>query len=184
MSDQVQTKAKNDWLMFALNVLKEKGPEHIKIEPLCTLKGVTKGSFYHHFKSRAAFIDALMSFWYEKMTVDFIKQANTASTPLEKLEKLDSVILKNHFGAETHIRAWALKEPIIHDYLVKIDRERQAYLTECYVEMGLSNDTASDLALMAYANFLGMQQIRPTPSIERVLRVTSMSSKLLLEKWV
>ena len=182
MSDIETTKAKEDWLMFALKILMEQGPEQIKIGPLCEQKGVTKGSFYHHFKNRAVFINELMQFWYHKMTLDFIAQANTETNPMERLEKLDKVIAQNHFGAETHIRAWALKEHVIKEYLAKIDNKRQQYLADCYSDMGLDESLAKDLALMAYANFLGMQQIHPTPSIETVLRVTTMGSKTFLEK--
>lgn len=168
--------------MFSLTVLMEQGPEHIKIGPLCELRGVTKGSFYHHFKNRSVFIDELMLFWYNKMTLDFIAQANTEATPMERLEKLDSVIAQNHFGAETHIRAWALKEPVIKEYLAKIDGKRQQYLADCYSDMGVEEGMAKDIALIAYSNFLGMQQIYPTPSIETVLRVTALGSKTFLEK--
>lgn len=168
--------------MFSLKVLMERGPEHIKIASLCELRGVTKGSFYHHFKNRSVFVEELMSFWYDKMTLEFIDQANTESTPMERLEKLDKVISENHFGAETHIRAWALKEPVIKEYLEKIDSTRQQYLADCYIDLGLDEDTARDVALIAYSNFLGMQQIHPTPSIETVLRVTALGSKTFLEK--
>ncbi|MCV2403586.1 hypothetical protein OFY17_11955 [Marinomonas sp. C2222] len=34
--------------------------------------------------------------------------------------------------------------------------------------------------LIAYANFLGMQQIQPTPSLETTLKVTAMASQSLL----
>jgi hypothetical protein len=123
-----------------------------------------------------------MEFWYHKMTLDFIAQANTEATPIERLEKLDQVIAQNHIGSETHIRAWALKEPMIIEYLAKIDGKRQQYLADCYTEMGLDSALAKDIALMAYANFLGMQQIHPAPSIETVLRVTALGSKAFLEK--
>lgn len=182
MNDPDNTKAKEGWLTFALEVLLEQGPESIKIGPLCDLKGVTKGSFYHHFKNRSVFVSELMEFWFHKMTLDFIAQANTEATPLERLEKLDQVIAQNHSGVETHIRAWALKEPIIKEYLAKIDNTRQQYLADCYIGMGLDTELANDVALMAYANFLGMQQIHPTPPIETVLRVTVLSSKTFLEK--
>jgi AcrR family transcriptional regulator len=169
-----------DWLEFALKVLIKKGPESLKIIPLCELKGVTKGSFYHHFNNRNAFIDALMTHWYEKMTLDFIKQANTEDSPLERLNKLDQVIAGQNIEAEMHIRAWALKEPSISGHLEKIDQQRQGYLAQCYAELGLPKEEAEDIALMAYANFLGMQQIHPRPSIETVLRVTAMASQAFL----
>ncbi|MDO3385656.1 TetR/AcrR family transcriptional regulator [Gilvimarinus sp. SDUM040013] len=182
MNVEEVTRAKEDWLNFSLEILVEKGPEKIKIDTLCELKGVSKGSFYHHFKNRSAFIDELMSYWYKKMTLDFIDQANTEDTPIERLEKLDSVITKSSFGAETCIRAWAFTEPIIETYLEKIDTERQRFLFDCYVDMGVRKEMAKDLAIMGYANFLGMQQIRPKPSIETVLRISSLGTKIFLER--
>ncbi|GHG01263.1 TetR/AcrR family transcriptional regulator [Thalassotalea marina] len=181
MTDYQISAAKQDWLDFALAVLKKHGPERLKIQPLCDAKGVSKGSFYHHFASRADFIEQLMEYWYQSMTVSFIEQANTKGSPLERLEKLDQVIASNKTGTELHIRAWALKTPSIRPHLEKIDKQRQAYLAECYVGLGLAPQLAEDYALMAYANFLGMQQIYPTPSIEEVLRVTTLGMKSLLK---
>ena len=169
-----------DWLEFALDVLIKKGPDSLKITPLCNLKGVTKGSFYHHFKNRTAFIDTLMNHWYQRMTVDFIDQANSAASPMERLNKLDQVIAGQNIEAEMHIRAWALKEQSIATHLAKIDQQRQDYLASCYLELGLEEQAAQDIALMAYANFLGMQQIYPRPSIETVLRVTALASSTFL----
>lgn len=171
---------KLDWLTFALDVLIEQGPEAIKIAKLCDLKGVTKGSFYHHFTNRAAFIESLMSHWYETTTIAFIEQANTEHSALEKLQKLDKVIATNNTGAEIHIRAWALKEPQISEHLGKIDTQRRNYLAQCYCELGLTESRAKDVALLAYSNFLGMQQINPKPSIEENLRVSAMAAKAFL----
>lgn len=179
-SKKVIKNSKLDWLEFALAMLIKKGPDILKITPLCDLKGVTKGSFYHHFNNRTEFVDALMTHWYEKMTMDFIQQANTETTPLERLNKLDQVIASQNIEAEMHIRAWALKEKSIAIHLAKIDQQRQDYLAQCYTELGLPKEEAQDIALMAYANFLGMQQIHPRPSIETVLRVTAMASQAFL----
>jgi AcrR family transcriptional regulator len=183
MTTSLKTPPKNshlDWLTFALEVLMKKGPDHLKIAPLCELKGVTKGSFYHHFKNRAVFIESLMVHWYEATTVAFIEQANTQASPLERLQELDKVIANNNTEAEIHIRAWALKCSEIGVHLQKIDNQRQEYLAQCYLELGLDKSTARDVALMAYANFLGMQQIRPKPSIEDALRMSAMTSKAFL----
>jgi AcrR family transcriptional regulator len=169
-----------DWLTFALEILIKKGPDHLKITPLCELKGVTKGSFYHHFKNRAVFIESLMLHWYEATTVAFIEQANTQASPLERLQELNKVITNTNIEAETHIRAWALKNSEISVHLQKIDNQRQEYLAQCYVELGADRPTAKDVALLAYANFLGMQQIHPKPSIEDALRISVMASKAFL----
>jgi len=180
--NNISTKnSKDDWLNFTLTVLVEKGPDALKIIPLCKLKGVSKGSFYHHFKNRAEFIELLMAYWFKKMTVDFIEQANTESSPLERLQKLDTIIAGHNLLTELHIRAWALKEPKIAEHLGFIDSQRQQYLSQCYVELGIEKLLADDIAVMAYSSFLGMQQIYPRLPIETVLRVTTLGSKKFIE---
>ncbi len=177
---KIMKSSRDQWLNFALEVLVNHGPEQLKIVPLCELKGVTKGSFYHHFKNRSVFIESLMSHWYHTTTLAFIEQANTHSSAIERLQKLDQVIAGNNIDAEKHIRAWSLKEAVIEPHLEKIDQQRREYLAQCYVELGLSPLQANDVALIAYANFLGMQQIQPAPSIDEILRVTAMASKAFL----
>ena len=163
--------SREDWLSFALEVLVKKGPEHLKIVPLCELKGVTKGSFYHHFKNRNVFIDSLMEHWYQTTTQGFIDQVDPTAPALQRLKALDQIIAKNNVEAEHHIRAWALKEPTIRQHLEKIDAQRQEYLAECYRELGLSQQQAKDIALIAYSSFLGMAQIRPTPTADELGRM-------------
>ncbi len=60
------------WLKFALKQLVKHGPNQLTIAKLCDAKGVTKGSFYHHFNNRQQFIESLMEYWYQQMTVNFI----------------------------------------------------------------------------------------------------------------
>lgn len=169
--NSVNKNSRIEWLTFAFDVLVEKGPEHLKITPLCELKGVTKGSFYHHFKNRAVFIDSLMDHWYQTTTQGFIDQVDPSAPALHRLQALDQIIASNNVEAEYHIRAWALKEPTIRQHLEKIDRQRQEYLSECYQELGLSQQQSKDVALIAYASFLGMAQIQPTPMTDEVARM-------------
>lgn len=169
-----------DWLNFALDVLVKKGPEHLKIIPLCELKGVTKGSFYHHFKNRDVFIDHLMEHWYQTATQGFIDQVDPNLPALQRLQALDRIIDSNSMEAERHIRAWALKEPSIGQHLEKIDQQRRDYLAACYQELGLPQQQAQDVALIAYANFLGMTQIYPAPAPDDIERVTNIAMKALI----
>ena len=172
--------SKHDWVSAGINQLKEHGPAGVSGEKIARRLDVTRGSFYHHFANRAAFIDALMAHWYQSRTLRFIEQANRQASPLARLHALDAIIAANEIEAEMHIRAWALKEPSIASHLEKIDSQRQGYLAEAYIELGLNQASAQDLAMMTYANFLGLQQLHPRPSMAQVVRVTSLASKALL----
>jgi len=177
----MKSKKKEQWLDLALQQLVNNGPESLKIVPLCDALGVTKGSFYHHFKSRSDFIEALMLYWYQKATLNFIEQENTKEGALERLNKLDQVIAANDIEAEMHLRAWALKEASIGVHLEKIDDRRQQYLIACFKELGMAPEMAVDVAMIAYAQLLGLLQLRPKPSMETILRLSGLASSRFFE---
>ena len=179
---KTKTDNKTQWLEFALQQLVNHGPQQLTIAKLCTAKGVTKGSFYHHFKNRQLFIEALMEHWYQEMTLNFIAQANLEDGPIERLTKLDQVIASHDLEAEMHIRAWALKEPTIAEHLAKIDRQRQAYLQKCYVDMQVPAELATDIATIAYAQFLGMQQLHPKPDYSTIRRLAELTAGKFFEE--
>jgi AcrR family transcriptional regulator len=43
------------WFDAAARLLISEGPTALTIERLCVAAGVTKGSFYHHFRNRSEF---------------------------------------------------------------------------------------------------------------------------------
>ncbi|WP_125721349.1 TetR/AcrR family transcriptional regulator [Pseudoalteromonas rubra] len=172
--------AKQSWLAFALKTLISHGPDALTIDRLCSRKKVTKGSFYHHFKNRQAFIDALMTYWYEQATARLITIADTQPCPMTRLERLDEAIAATDIEAELHIRAWALKDTSIGQHLCTIDTQRQDYLKTCYLELGLDATQAEQLATTSYASFLGLQQLYPRLSVQDCLALSSQQAKTQL----
>jgi AcrR family transcriptional regulator len=172
---------KTQWLEFALSELVKKGPDSLKIIKLCDVKGVTKGSFYHHFKNRQSFIEALMGFWFDTMTMAFIDQANLEAAPMDRLKKLDQIIASHNIEAELHIRAWSLKDTQVAKHLAKIDQQRQDYLADCYRDMGIENTRANDIAAITYGLFLGLQHIHPRPDTTTNQRLSEFAGQTLLQ---
>ena len=54
-----------DWVKAGLLALAERGVEGLRVDRLARDLGVTKGSFYWHFKNRDELFDALAKFWGE-----------------------------------------------------------------------------------------------------------------------
>src|SRR3546814_6866850 len=52
-----------DWAQAALDVVAESGVAAVAVEPLARRLGVTKGSFYWHYPSREALLEAALSRW-------------------------------------------------------------------------------------------------------------------------
>ena len=53
----------DDWAAAALEQIAEQGVSAVAVEPLARRLGVTKGSFYWHFPSRDALLQAALERW-------------------------------------------------------------------------------------------------------------------------
>jgi TetR/AcrR family transcriptional regulator, transcriptional repressor for nem operon len=81
-----QQDSKTRLLDAALQVVRAKGYTATRIEDLCAEAGVTKGSFFHHFKSKDDLMLAAVSHW-DAMTGGLFAQApyHHLADPLDRL---------------------------------------------------------------------------------------------------
>jgi len=63
--------ARQKLLDAALSLIREKGYSSTSVDDLCTEAGVTKGAFFHHFKSKDALAVAAANHWSEITGVFF-----------------------------------------------------------------------------------------------------------------
>src|SRR5664279_1777970 len=70
----------------ALSLIREKGYSSTSVDELCTEAGVTKGAFFHHFKSKDALAVAAADHWSE-ITGAFFETApyHQHSDPLDRV---------------------------------------------------------------------------------------------------
>lgn len=76
---------KDEMSNAAIGRIREHGYENVNIPMICQKCGVTKGSFYHHFRSK----DDLITYWLSRKidtTVEF--PADLGQSPKERLLKL------------------------------------------------------------------------------------------------
>ena len=80
------TNARDRLLAAALGVIRTKGYSATTVEDLCTAAGVTKGAFFHHFKSKEALAVAAANHWSE-MTGAFFAAApyHDHADPLDRV---------------------------------------------------------------------------------------------------
>ena len=80
MATQAHHEFKAKLLNAALNVIRAKGYAATTVDDICHAAGVTKGSFFHHFKSKDELALSAAAYWGE-MTEGFF-----ASAPYHQLE--------------------------------------------------------------------------------------------------
>src|SRR5690554_740400 len=120
------------WLNAAYALLIEKGVDAVKVMPLARTLGLSRTSFYGHFTSREALLDALIARWQDKNTGNLIRQTRAAAdTVTEAVFNLfDCWLRPDLFDARLDfaIRNWALGDPALRAVLERTDTERTAAL--------------------------------------------------------
>jgi AcrR family transcriptional regulator len=126
------------WLEFSLDLLIKEGNTKLRIDTLVQGMGVTKGSFYWHFKDRDDFIFKLVEHWTlvsTQVVVEHMKQVQGSAD--ERLFELTKYIIINDLTRyDIAIRAWALMEPQIAYLVRKVDKQRLDFIRDLFSELG------------------------------------------------
>jgi AcrR family transcriptional regulator len=149
--------SREDWIQAALGLLAEGNVDGVLIPPLAKRLGVTKGSFYWHFKSREEMLDAILDEWHRRATERVIEKVErAASTPVGRLRVLFDI--SNRAGVddlggalELAVRNWARLDKRARAAIAAVDAERLDYLAKLYGELGLSAAAARQRAFAHYA---------------------------------
>lgn len=154
---------REDWANAALRAIAREGLRAVAVEPMAKRLGVTKGSFYWHFKTRADLIQAAVELWEELGDRAIAKHLESFQEPRERLRALFMAAFESkNAHALLHHLASSQSSPIIQPVIRRVTLRRVASLTEMYAQCGLSEEQAKHRALLAYATYVGMFQIRAT----------------------
>jgi len=126
------------WLAAALNVLAEEGQAKLRIDKLAADLGVTKGSFYHHFKCRDDFVEKLLDFWSRKYTDRVIKDISALpASPRERALEMMRLIVRERLDRyDIAFRSWAAQEPAVAEMVHRVDMRRHLFCKSLFAEMG------------------------------------------------
>ena len=69
--------SRRDWIEAGLWLLAEEGLESVTIDRLCANLGLTKGSFYWHFKGSQEFLQSMADYWSN--SADFLDTLRTSN---------------------------------------------------------------------------------------------------------
>ncbi len=129
---------RDDWLFRALEVLSKEGNAKLRIDLLTKSLGITKGSFYWHFKDRADFVKRLAEFWAKYSTDRVINEINKSrGAANDRLLNLMDFLCRKDFGKyDVSMRAWAAQEPEVARIVKKVDKQRFTFVRSLFVELG------------------------------------------------
>ncbi len=165
-------KTKKDWFIASINILDEFGHNGLRIDALTTKLGVTKGSFYHHFKNYQQFKENLLRFFEEEGTLDIIIQTEKVETPKEKLHRLLDIIVSKLEDyppkVEVAMRVWALQDKDVRELLERVDKRRMDYVESLCYEITTDNLQTRLMSEMLYTILVGSEHTFPPLSQTRL----------------
>lgn len=158
-----------DWAQSALDAIAEQGVAAVAVEPLARRLGVTKGSFYWHFPSREALLQAALERWERFEHDNVFGMLESVPDPHQRLRELFRFVAhepRSHliYGALVN----ALDHPQVKPVMERVSERRLDYLTTSFRQAGLAGDDARHRARLTYAAYVGflqmslqLQQMRP-----------------------
>lgn len=148
--------------MAGLDALRKGGVAEVRVERLAERLGITKGSFYWHFRNRGELLDALLEFWSREMTdVEFERIRALRAGLATRLTALAKDVLEKGMGRyDPAIRAWARHDRKVAAAVAQVDRARVRALEGFFEEGGFGPAAARTRARLFYTFLLGEPQLR------------------------
>jgi AcrR family transcriptional regulator len=153
------------WVKAATNLIAQEGVQAVAVEPLALALGVTKGSFYWHFKTRDELILAALEAWEQDQSDDVISRYGGIPDPTRRLRVLLFAAFEDQENGKFFAAlAVSSEDPRVQPYLRRATERRLAFGVESFQALGLEEAEARERALLAYAAYAGyFQLLRTSP---------------------
>jgi AcrR family transcriptional regulator len=169
-------RSRERWLHEGLEILAETGIPGLTIDSLSARLGLSKGSFYHHFDGMPGYRQALLEYFEQRESRDFIERANAAGVPAgePRLRHVVADVMAAEGGRprlENAVRGWASSDPVARQYLDRIDRSRVEFLQGQFEAMKLKQQAATDFAEIAHLMWIGAVHMVPPLPPPQIVRL-------------
>ena len=151
---------RDEWITGAIDIMADEGMAGVRVESLAKRFGVTKGSFYWHFKDRQDLFTAVLQTWKDGRIRDIDKQSS--ATPGKQGDQLLQIIdvystSRNRKGIsiELAVRDWARRDAQAHAVVEDVDTYRLESTRKLFVASGFSDNEAKSRSLLLYAYVFG-----------------------------
>lgn len=150
----------DDWAQAALDALGEGGLAAVAVEPLAKRLGATKGSFYWHFKDRAALVEAVLARWEQRGTQDVIDELDRLPGPAERLRQLFTHVIEYAGrGREDLALLASVDQPAVAAAMKRIAERRIDYVAAQLRLLGVPDPQAHTRASVAVSIYHGFNQL-------------------------
>lgn len=146
----------DDWTRSAIALLADRGIDAVRVDVLARQLGVTRGSFYWHFKDRGELLQHVLTAWKTAATDEVIERfERSRADPRTLLRELVSLPFRGRAAArvarvELAIRTWARSDDVARQALDEVDARRIAFHAQVFSALGFSISEARARATVLY----------------------------------
>jgi AcrR family transcriptional regulator len=165
VASEVTRLSAQDWARAALRAIADGGLAAVGIEPLARTLGVTKGSFYAHYRNRDELITAALEDWARSHGEAGLAALAAIPDPARRLRELLTVVVQSvqPLAPSVHLSLLGDRnDPRVRDAVRRVNRARLDLLARTYGELGLPPERAASRARVAYAAILGLLHLAQT----------------------
>lgn len=146
------------WIGAGVTLLIADGIEQVKITKLADRLGVTRGSFYWHFKDRDDLLNALLAHWRGRNTEAIVGAVSDRKTVTDGIMSLFQVWTDHDVFdpvLDAAVRSWGHRDPAVKKAVQHADTTRIAALHEMYKRDGYIDPDAFIRARVLYFSQVG-----------------------------
>ncbi len=146
-----------DYFDAGMDLLAAEGVSALTIARLCGELGVTKGSFYHHFRGVEDYRTQLLTHWASDRSAQVVAAAGAIDDPVRRLRVLLQAGVELPHEAEAAIRAWSQRDPDAWRVRVAVDEARERIIAAAFRAAGVDAGHAELYGRLAVVTLVGAQ---------------------------
>jgi AcrR family transcriptional regulator len=151
----------SDWIRIGFAQLAREGIESVRIEVLARELGVSKGSFYWHFRDRDELLMQMLEQW-EKVEGELLSSEESAESDRPNAAArwanfVERSAEPERIREEIAVRAWARRDERVALRVGAIERRKTQVIASVLAEIGFTKEAAeswSEMVLLVYLGWL------------------------------
>jgi AcrR family transcriptional regulator len=148
-----------DWEEAALEVFATGGVHAVSIPSLARTLGVTKGSFYWHFKNFDDLVDAALRRWEDRDRAA-LAAVEAISDPRKRLETLFRDAMEHRQAHALYVSLSGSSVARVAAAIKRVSQRRLAFLVDAYKQLGFDAGESRRRALLVYSAYVGLLHLR------------------------
>lgn len=162
------------WLTAALEVLRERGVDGIKIVPLANRLNLTSGSFYWHFKNLNDLLEAVLYHWEHHLTDHIVEEAEAFDgSPQDRILTLMLQVIREDAAIPDHaISVWSKRDTAVRLIYRRTVQKRFEFAKWMFEQVGFTSDEAQTRGRLMVTSLMGetSNDLRSVEGWEDIIR--------------